>query len=368
MARRRVLQVVQHLRPGGIETMVLDLMQRAADNTIVHIASLEGTRAEAMAAWPRLRDHDGRLHFMAKKPGLDLVVLARLAKRMRELGVAVVHTHHIGPMIYGGLAARLVGVRRLIHTEHDAWHLADPRRRRVQNLAMRLVRPIMVADAEMVARSLRSALPAALPITIPNGIDTERFAPGDAHAARARLGLPHGVPIIGCAARLEAVKGHRYLLEAMRRLPNEVHLALAGDGSLRAGLAKQAVGAGLAGRVHFLGQIDEMAMFHQAIDVFCLASEKEGLPLSPLEAQACGKPVVLSDVGGCKEAACPETARLVPAGAPAALAHALKESLAEKSTANPRDFVLRHRDVRRTVAAYEALYANPRTAKEMDHG
>ncbi|HEY5718753.1 MAG TPA: glycosyltransferase [Gammaproteobacteria bacterium] len=354
---RTTVQVVQHLRPGGIETLVLELQRHAARDHAVHVVSLEGRAETALQAWPRLRPVADRLHFLDKPAGLQPRCVLVLAALLRRLGATAVHTHHVGPLLYGGLAARLAGVRSLVHTEHDAWHLADPRRRRLQSAVLRLVRPQLVADAQLVRARAERALPGRSFEVIANGIDTQRFRPGNRAAARRQLGLPEAVRLVGCAARLEAVKDHATLLEALAALPAGVHLALAGDGSLADELQRRADALGLAERVHFLGNLEEMPTFYRALDLFCLASRQEGLPLSPLEAQACGIPCVLTDVGGCREALCPTSGRLVPPGDPAALADALARLLARPSTRTPRAFVLEHGDLTQMTRAYERLYA-----------
>jgi glycosyltransferase involved in cell wall biosynthesis len=352
----RILQVVQHLRPGGIETMALDLLGRAGPGREVEIASLEGSTSGLIAAWPSLAALPRRIHGLGKRPGLQPLLILRLARLMRRLGTEIVHTHHIGPLIYGGLAGRLAGVRRVVHTEHDAWHLAAPRRRRVEALALRLVRPVLVADAAFVERALARAFPSRPALLIRNGIDTERFAPGDRAAARHCFGLPPDAPTIGCAARLERVKGVDLLLEAFAQLSAPTRLAIAGDGAERENLRDLAIARGLADRVDFLGRIDDMPKFYQALDVFCLASRAEGLPLSLLEAQASGVPAVAFDVGGVTEALCPRTGRLVPAGDIAALGRALAEAVAVPSTDEPCRFVRAERGIAEMARAYGRCY------------
>lgn len=353
---QRTVQIVQHLQPGGIESMALELQRFARDGHDVHIVSLEGSRQTALTAWSRLLPVAGQLHFLDKPPGLRPGTLLRLVRLLRTLRPDALHTHHVGPLLYGGLAARLAGVRHLVHTEHDAWHLTDARRRALQSLVTRLVRPCLVADARLVREAAEEALPGRHFRVIANGIDTERFRPGNPRGARQRLGLPEGVRLIGCAARLETVKGHAVLLEALARLPGDIHLALAGQGSLAAELARQSEQLGIAGRVHFLGNVEAMPDFYAALELFCLSSFREGLPLSPLEAQACGIRCVLTDVGGNREALCPATGRLVPSGDPARLAEAIAAQLAVEPAASPREFVVNHGDVRVMTRAYEALY------------
>ena len=95
---------------------------------------------------------------------------------------------------------------------------------------------------------------------------------------------------------------------------------------------------GLAGRVHFLGQVSDPERLYPAFDLFCLPSRAEGFPRSLIEAQACGIPVIASDVGGSREAVCPQTGWLVPAGDDAALAASLTAAFERTSTASPRAF------------------------------
>ena len=352
----RILQVVQHLRPGGIETMVLELLGQSGPDRDVEIASLEGDTSGLIADWPRLARAGRRIHGLGKRPGLRPQTVLKLAGLMRRLGTQIVHTHHIGPLIYGGLAGRLAGVRRIVHTEHDAWHLAAPRRRRIEALALSLARPVLVADAGFVQRALAQAFPGRPAGLILNGIDTEHFVPGDRNAARQALGLPQGQPIIGCAARLEAVKGVDLLLAAFAKLSPPVHLAIAGDGAEARNLRAQAEESGIADRVHFLGRLDAMPLFYQALDVFCLASRAEGLPLSLLEAQASGVRVVAFDVGGSAEALCRHTGILVPSGDVGALALALARAIEAPLSGEPRRFVLAERNIADMARAYGRLY------------
>ena len=357
MRKKVTLQVVQHLHPGGIETMALDLMRFTEQGQEVHVVSLEGEKGAALAAWKRLVPLAERLHFLEKPPGVSLPTLFRLRRLIRVLDPEVVHTHHIGPMLYGGLAARLAGVRRVIHTEHDAWHLRRAPERKRQSLIIALVRPTLVADARVVAQELKAIYPGRRFQVIANGIDTERFTPGDKSAARRSLGLPEGVPLIGCAARLEEVKGHDVLLTALNLMPADVHVALAGSGSLEDSLRSRARKLGIAGRVHFLGNVEDMPAFYRAIDVFCLPSNREGMPLSPLEAQACGTPCVVTDVGGSREALCPATGTFVPPRAPGLMAASLERHLESTPPVSPREFVLARGDVRRMARAYRELAA-----------
>jgi glycosyltransferase involved in cell wall biosynthesis len=349
-----VVQVVQHLRPGGLEVMALDLLRQAPAGVRVHLVSLDGDRVAALAAWPRLAEVEADLTFLGKRPGRDPRLVMKLARLLRSLQATAVQTHHIGPLLYGGLAARLAGVPRLVHVEHDAWHLADPADARLHRRLVRWLRPTIVAVSATVATAVERHLGQAGIAVIANGVDTVRYAPGDRSAARRALGLPEAPTVVGCAARLEPVKGHADLLEAAVRLPEDVHLALAGDGSTGHALRQRAEELGIHHRVHFLGKVDEMPVFYRAIDRFCLASHAEGLPLAPLEAQASGVPVVLTEVGGMAEAICPRSGVLARPRDPKGLAAALAASL--RTPANdPRPFVVARHDLGRVAAAHYRL-------------
>ena len=350
-----IAQVVQHLRPGGIETMALDLADFHKHNENVFIVSLEGCLQEALAHWPRLQPYKDKLIFMNKKPGLRPSLIMTLRQLFKQLQIRAVHTHHIGPLIYGSMAARLAGIKSLIHTEHDAWHLSNKRHAALQRWIIRLTRPLLTADSVTVADNMVEYLKTNNIHIVKNGIDTQRFMPGDKTRARAQLGLPQGKKIIGCSGRLEIVKGHKVLLEAFAQLCTSTHLALAGSGSLEQPLQTLAETLGIADRVHFLGRIDDMPAFYQALDVFCLPSFNEGLPLSPLEAQACAIPTVVTHVGGAHETLCPRSGRLIPKNDVYAMTKTLEKLLLESGKHNPRGFIQQHWDVRSMAHAYASL-------------
>lgn len=337
------VQIVQHLKPGGIETLSLEFLQQK--DVTVYLVSLEGNKKSSLEQWPKLKEHQYRIYFLNKQPGWSLACLWRLYRLLRRLRADVVHTHHIGPMLYGGLAARLNGIKKLIHTEHDAWHLENARHRWIVSACLTWLRPILVADAAAVAQRICQLFPGQPCQVIENGVNTNTFAIGSREMARRHLKLPQEVLLIGCAARFHPVKGHQTLLAALRQLPANVHLALAGSGPLLENLQTYCKEHQLTPRVHFLGHLDDMKTFYQALDLFCLASDQEGMPLSALEAQACGKHVVLTDVGGCRQCIGPQSGLLVPAAQPAMLAKALAVMLTKTACTAPRSYVVAQHSV-----------------------
>ncbi|MDE1349458.1 glycosyltransferase [Vibrio aestuarianus] len=353
--RRNVIHVVQHLAPGGLESLTLDLLNFANPQTNTLILSLEGNKEAAIKNWPKLEAFSDRLLFLDKKNGVHLAMIPVLVNLFRFLRVDVVHTHHIGPLIYAGIAAKIAKVQVRIHTEHDVWHLENKKHFNLQKWVLKAVKPILVGDASYVADTLRQRFHYANTITVKNGIDCEKFNLGSKKQARKQLGLDADTTFIGCAGRLETVKGHDLAIKSLALLPDSVHLVIAGQGSQRDKLQALAKRCAVTSRVHFLGLVEDMPIFYQAIDLFCMPSRCEGFPLSPLEAQACGTSAVLTNVGASRETLCPLSGFIVKPNRVLDLAIGLKQALDYPICFNPRTFVLAHSDIRQMVNSYESL-------------
>lgn len=349
------VHIVQHLAPGGLETMVIELLKQTPSNEACYIISLEGNIQQAIECWPILRHYQTSLVFLSKSDGLQLSLFNQIKHELNRLNADVVHTHHIGPLIYGGLAAKLSRAHTRIHTEHDMWHLQNSKRRLVEKIALKVVNPILVADADEVSKQLNEMFPFTHSTVIKNGIDCNRFIPSNRAAARRILGLPDDSIVIGTAGRLVPVKSHTTLIKAVSRLPNNTHLAIAGAGPLENELKQLCQQLGISHKVHFLGLVNDMPSFYQALDLFCLPSSCEGFPLSPLEAQACNIPVVVTDVGAAKETLCPLSGIATKSKRVFSLLKALEQALATKHLFSPRDFVVANNDVRAMSQAYRQL-------------
>lgn len=164
------------------------------------------------------------------------------------------------------------------------------------------------------------------------GVDRALFRPGDRDTARATLQLPRDRPVILWVGRMVAVKGLEHLLIALTnpalRGLNPL-LALVGDGPLRRRLATSARRLGIASDVRFVGAVGAHALptWYAAANVVALPSLSEGVPNVLLEAAACGRPFVASDVGGIRDVTDDPERDLVPPADAARLAERLAERL-----------------------------------------
>lgn len=232
--------------------------------------------------------------------------IRRVAGELRADGVRLVHGYQWRPALVGALAARLAGVPVVLASKRS---LSGGSRteRRAWRLLGRLVDAITVnADAlrvEAIAQGVRSEW-----VVVRNGIDVERFAVDATTpaAARRRLGLDEGRPLVGAVGRLEARKGHDDLLRAVARLGARgaaalPQVALVGDGPEREALASLAHALGIGHVVLFVGTVTDVRPWLAAMDAFVLPSREEGSSNAALEAMACGRPVIATAVGGTEE-------------------------------------------------------------------
>jgi glycosyltransferase involved in cell wall biosynthesis len=352
----KVLHLIQHLKIGGLEKMAVTLMQKScfAENSL--IVALEGTKVDAFTAWPYLKGIEPQLVFLNKKPQFELGIVVKLTRIIDEQQIEVIHSHHIGPMLYASLACLMRKKVKHVSTIHDAWYLNNFKQRIFTKILNKLSAIHWVADAQVVADHFTERTSISTSSTILNGIDCKQFAAINIDHARYLLGLPKFVKIIGCAARLEPGKGHKTLINSFKELPDDYHLALAGTGSLKTELHAHIISQGLEERIHFLGNVQNMQVFYSAINVFCLFSEREGLPLTILEAMSCGVPVVATDVGGIHEVLTPEQGILLSPMAQSGLPFALIKAIKLNRGQSIRAHAIAIADVTHMSTRYDQLY------------
>jgi glycosyltransferase involved in cell wall biosynthesis len=165
-----------------------------------------------------------------------------------------------------------------------------------------------------------------------NGVDVERFSPGESNH-RLRLGLPPDAHVVGFVGRLTRDKGLPELVEAFDAIlaakPN-AHLLLVGWFDA----AEDALGQELRSRIrehpriHSTGFVADTAPYYRAMDVMVLPTWREGFPNVVLEAAATGIPVITTLSTGSRDAVVPEvTGLLIPPGYPVAIREAVLQLL-----------------------------------------
>jgi glycosyltransferase involved in cell wall biosynthesis len=253
------------------------------------------------------------------------------ARAVRAARAAVFHAHLNWPLACSGglLAARLARVPTVatvqLFSGFPQARTMGLQRRLVPRGVSRYV-AVSAAVADDIARQLR--VPRDRIRVVPNGVATDEpvLSPSP-NAAAPRS------PTVLTLARLDPQKGLPYLLRAAAMLPG-VSFIVAGEGTERASLEREARDLGVSDRVAFIGFRTDTAALLARADVVVLPSLNEGLPLAVLEAMAAARPVVATAVGGTPEIVHDrETGLLVPPADPAALARAIGELLADRPLA-----------------------------------
>ena len=263
-------------------------------------------------------------------------------------GFDVVHIHY--PFIFGSeltLLGRLAGRRRaqalLVHYKNRL--VGHGLRGAMFEAYEHSVAPALIRAADRVCvlspdhaesvsylRRAGERDPAKL-VEMPNGVDAEAFSPGeDTTDLRRRLAIPADAVVAAFVATLDLAHHFKRLdvaIDGLAELGDEgVHIVVAGGGELLDGFRARASEAGVAERVHFLGEVahQELPQVLRASDLFLLTTEPpESFGIVLIEAMAAGLPVIATDYPGVR-AVVDEgiTGTLVPRGEPAAVAAALR--------------------------------------------
>ncbi len=319
---------------GGAEKMILETLTRLDRRrwfpVLLHHSDPELAPLPAKARELDIKTHDvPRMHGM--KGLLQLPRFARWLKRERP---AVFHVHLTWPLsgTIALLASAACRVPVVVATAHLYVELPKGLLFQIQPRLVSHAVHRYLAVSEATAQKLRSPLrvPDRKIQVVRNGISVNQYdRPADT-LLLAQLSGGTDRPIVLMAARLAAIKGHRYLIDAATAVPDAVFV-LAGHGPERAALEKQAQALGVHQRIVFLGYRDDIADLLACCDVFVLPSLAEGLPISILEAMASGLPVIASDIEGNSEAVVHgDTGILVPPENPVALADAIRRILSDK--------------------------------------
>lgn len=332
-----------------------------------------GTDLEAI-----LLEQGIRVAYLGKRPGPDPRMVVRLYREFRRFRPHIVHTHRY--VLRYALPLLLFRRRTLcVHTVHSlAQREVDLPGIWVHRAAYASgVVPVSIATE--VSKSLRHLYGLRDVPLIPNGIPVAAYGrrAGEAQACRHALGFSDTDILVVSVGRLSEAKNPLLLLEAFSRASgsDEVfHLLLVGDGPLRGLIERRREELGLMGRVHLLGVRSDVPTILGASDVFVLASDWEGNPLSVMEAMAAGLPVVATAVGGVPELVDEGMdGFLVPPRDPAALAAALRSLLREPERRKTLGAAARRKavarfDVSAMARKYEALYESLLAERGIENG
>lgn len=308
---------------------------------------------------------------MRMRKGLDVAGIAHCMQAIRAQRIDIVHTHSSPDAWTCGMAARLAGVRVI-----RSRHLSAPVKR---GWSTRLVYGRLADRVIASGRAIRdhliqvNALDAGRIVSIPAGIDVQRFAPvANAQAVRRELGLADADFVVGIVAVLRSWKGHTHLIDAVHRLAAEnvpAKLLIAGTGPQEDALRRKLRQLGMDSRVLMLGYRNDVPRLISAMDCSVLpATKNEATSQALPQALAMKVPVIATAVGGLPEVVIhQQTGLLIPPGDTDALCRALlrvhqhpneAKQMAERGYAHVHANFTFERMVDRTEAVYRELLAN----------
>jgi glycosyltransferase involved in cell wall biosynthesis len=304
----RLVRVITRLNVGGPARQALLLTRELAPDFDTVLVAGRSASTEGELGDPMVQVRPAPL-VRAPRPWSDAAAFTTIRRMLREAPTALVHTHMAKAGAMGRLAARSTSPRpRIVHTFHG--HVLDGYFRPAVSRAIieterRLARltDVIVAISPEIRDELvelRIGKPAQY-VVIPLGLELDPFLEvrQPSGKLRAHLGLAPDVPLIGAVGRLVPIKDNVTLLQALVELL-DAHLVFVGDGEVRDLLEERARDFGIAERVHFTGWWHDVPAAMSDLDVVALTSRNEGTPVSLIEALACGRPVVATDVGGVR--------------------------------------------------------------------
>lgn len=366
----RILHVVDTmLGMGGMEKGVVNLIRHMDPSRFEHVVCVIRSLGVLSDSIPQDRV---KLLCLGHTASGFTFLAPRFARIIRECKPDVVHSRNRGAF-EAILAGYWAGSCSLVHSEHGVESIdANPepwRHRQVRRLVYNLADQVCAVSHHLRDyHALRTGFPAGKIKVIHNGVDTARFRPQEElrRSMRQRLGIAPDEFCIGAVGRLEPVKDIATLLRAAAQMPGLARgcrLLIAGDGREATALGELAQSIPeLKLRTQFVGEIQEIPEFLNALDVYVLPSLFEGICNSLLEAMAVGVPVVATATGGNPEVVIDgQSGLLFPVADAAALAAILERlrlqsdlraRLGEQARLRIRD----HFSLESMVAGYEELY------------
>jgi len=368
--RPLIAHVIFRFDYGGLENGLVNLVNALPEgefrHAIIALTSISDFKL-------RLERADVELYHLDKRAGQDLGAYWRLFILLRKLRPTVVHTRNVGTLDCA-LVASLAGVPFRVHGEHG-WDVHDPDgTNRKYLFVRRIFFPLVdrvVAVSEEIERWLRDRLRVTPERVrrICNGVDIDKFDRERVSAEIPPDRVGPGHIVVGSVTRFNEIKDPLTLVRAFislrRRLAPtgpDVRLVMIGSGPLHTAAVQLLEAEGLGDFAWLPGSRDDVASLLKRIDLFVLASRREGISNTVLEAMASGLPVVASATGGNCELVVPgETGALVAPGDVEGLADAcavyVRDAAARAAHGAAGKVRARERySLARMVSQYRAMY------------
>ena len=295
----KVLYLLNHAGKAGTERYV---------ETLVRYLSADG-RVEPYFAYnepgllvERMQAMSVPCRQIEMRSPYDLPAAKVLANLCREWGIELIHTHYLRENYIAMLAKGRNKAIRSVYTNHFV--LANSSLNRLSNRLMDRRQDRMIAVCNLGREQLvKNGWSRDKISVIFNAVDLDAWA-GDRSDStlRRELGIPEDRFVMLCASRFAGDKGHKYLIDSVKRLTElcavPFTLVLAGDGPLLEPTKAQVQELGLEDCVKFIGFRKDIKNLYKGADLYVNSSQHEALSFLIIEAMAAGLPVIATDMGG----------------------------------------------------------------------
>jgi len=314
----KILHIITRLDTGGSST-----------NTIETVARLDKNKYQVKLLFGKTHDPDGNIVRSLKErnidyqciktlvrsvnPVKDILTLWQMVCLIKKGKYDLIHTHSSKAGILGRWAAKLANAPCIVHTPHG--HVFYGYFNGFLNIVFIWVEKLTAVVTDKIITLTQKGKEEHVQfgiakadkfIPIYSGIDIEHYRNKEIHVQNKRKewGIHPDAFVFGCIARLDEIKGNRYLVDAFieshQQMPGS-QLILVGEGEERKMIEEKIEQNKIQDKIILAGERHDIDEFLLLIDVFVLASLNEGMGRVILEAMACGKPVIATDTGGIPE-------------------------------------------------------------------
>jgi len=297
-----VMLVIDHLGFGGARVILTNIIKKTSSASGIYLYSLRKSMNEPTFT----KEEDSRVYIYPSKFRFNLSCLFDLHGVIKKKNITVLHCHLAKSFFIGYLIKRLFSKQiKLVFHEHgkifkNNW---------LYNLFLRCVKKrvdLFIAVSKATKNELMKNAdinPKKIEVLYNfSDLDPSNAGKSDKQEEREKLGLRKDYFVIGFAGRLSKVKGCEHLIKSIPyiNIPN-FKVLIAGDGLERKNLERLTENLSITEKTIFLGYVKEILNFYGIIDVLVVPSKFESFGISVIEAQACGIPVIASNVGALNE-------------------------------------------------------------------
>lgn len=302
----RILHIIDTLSMGGAENLLIGLAgyQVKMGNTVT-VAPL--VCSDHTPVRDKLEEKGVKVNsFKSTGSVYNPFFIARIVNVLKRYDI--IHVHLFPALYWAGLAKMLSGTKvSLVYTEHST------KNRRRSNVFLHAIDVFVykygykkiIACSDKALETFREAYPSVKNVSaINNGVDTSIFYEAEPYKKNDLLGVDENVFIVTMVARFMTMKRQDTIVEAISKLPNNIHAVFVGGNPNDEGLVRVkelADEKNVSDRVHFLFIRKDVPRILKTSDVVIMASDYEGLSLSSIEGMAAGKPFVATNVNGLRE-------------------------------------------------------------------